>query len=50
MQVPVYSVCSFASLFLRDDAVYIEALRDCFEAWVLYNFMALMVAYGKRAI
>ncbi|KDD74960.1 organic solute transporter Ostalpha, partial [Helicosporidium sp. ATCC 50920] len=43
--VPVYSMCSFASLLAPDAAVYISTIRDCYEAWVIYNFMSLCLAY-----
>jgi len=38
--VPVFSLLSWGSLASGDDtAVYIESVRDCYESWVVYNFM-----------
>ena len=38
--VPVFSLLSWGSLVSGDDtAVYIESVRDCYESWVVYNFM-----------
>ena len=43
--VPVYSVCSFASLLAEDASIYIATARDCYEAWIIYNFMSLCLEY-----
>ncbi|KAG7672462.1 hypothetical protein KSW81_001426 [Nannochloris sp. 'desiccata'] len=43
--VPVYAACSFASLLAEDAAIYITTIRDCYEAWIIYNFMSLCLAY-----
>jgi len=43
--VPVYAVCSFASLLAEDAAIYIATIRDCYEAWIIYNFMSLCLEY-----
>ncbi len=43
--VPVYALCSFPSLLFPAAAPYIAAVRDCYEAWIIYNFMALCLAY-----
>jgi len=51
--VPVFAVLSWVSLVVGDNsAVYIESVRDCYESWVVYNFMALCLAYvgGPGAI
>ena len=43
--VPVYALCSFPSLLFPAAAPYIAAVRDCYEAWIIYTFMALCLAY-----
>ena len=43
--VPVYAACSFASLLAEDAAIYITTFRDCYEAWIIYNFMSLCLAF-----
>lgn len=43
--VPMYSICSFPSLIHPDQAIYWNTVRDCYEAWVIYNFMSLCLAY-----
>ncbi|WPT16386.1 Transmembrane protein 184A [Picochlorum sp. SENEW3] len=43
--VPVYAICSFASLVAQDAAIYIATARDCYEAWIIYNFMSLCLEY-----
>jgi hypothetical protein len=45
LMVPGYAMCSFASLLAEDAAIYITTIRDCYEAWVIYNFMSLCLAY-----
>lgn len=43
--VPVYSVTAFLSLrFIRHD-VYFDAVRSCYEAFVIYSFYALLLSY-----
>lgn len=43
--VPIYSMCSWLSLFwfgTSDDYyVYFNAVRDCYEAFVIYSFLSL---------
>jgi len=43
--VPIYSVDSWLSLRFRSVAIYLDVIRDCYEAYVLYCFFALLVAY-----
>lgn len=43
--VPIYSVDSWLSLRYPSQAVYIDMLRDCYEGYVIYLFIALMIAY-----
>lgn len=43
--VPIYAVDSFVSLRFKDAALYVDMLRDCYEGYALYLFLALMVGY-----
>mmetsp|Transcript_35240 Transcript_35240/g.77025 ORF Transcript_35240/g.77025 Transcript_35240/m.77025 type:complete len:483 (-) Transcript_35240:219-1667(-) len=43
--VPVYSVSSWLSLMQRENQIYYDTIRDCYEAWVIYNFLSLCLAY-----
>lgn len=43
--VPIYAVDSFVSLRFKEAALYVDMLRDCYEGYALYLFLALMVGY-----
>lgn len=43
--VPVYSIASFLSLKFESHHIYFETVRDLYEAWILYNFLSLCLAY-----
>lgn len=43
--VPVYALMSFLSLIVRDGAIYFSSLREMYEAWVIYNFLSLCLAW-----
>mmetsp|Transcript_8624 Transcript_8624/g.35933 ORF Transcript_8624/g.35933 Transcript_8624/m.35933 type:complete len:347 (+) Transcript_8624:214-1254(+) len=43
--VPIYSLDSFLSMRFHEWALYLDMLRDCYEAYVLYSFFSLLVAY-----
>ena len=43
--VIIYSIDSYISLLFPSYANKINMLRDCYEAYVLYLFLALMLAY-----
>lgn len=42
---PVYALTSFLSLVLRDSAIYFNSIREMYEAWVIYNFLSLCLAW-----
>ena len=42
--VPIYSVTSWLSLVFPGGEELLAALRDCYEAYVVYTFMALLIA------
>ena len=43
--VPIYAVESWFSLRFKEAALYIETARECYEAYVIYSFFYLMLAY-----
>jgi len=43
--VPIYAVNSWLSLVFIHSAVYLDMFRDCYEAYVIYLFLALMIAF-----
>lgn len=46
--VPIYSVVSWLAILLGDYALYFTLIRDCYEAYVLYQFFSLMVHYLEK--
>lgn len=42
--VPIYSIESWFSLRFRFIAIYIETLRECYEAYVIYSFLYFLIA------
>ncbi|KAJ8529685.1 hypothetical protein K7X08_036520 [Anisodus acutangulus] len=43
--VPVYALTSFLSLILNQSAIYFNSIREIYEAWVIYNFLSLCLAW-----
>lgn len=43
--VPVYALGSFLSLKFVNQALYFDTLRDCYEAFVVYSFLALVLSF-----
>eukprot|EP00730_Choanoeca_flexa_P014192 TRINITY_DN6114_c0_g1_i2.p1 TRINITY_DN6114_c0_g1~~TRINITY_DN6114_c0_g1_i2.p1 ORF type:complete len:395 (+),score=80.70 TRINITY_DN6114_c0_g1_i2:179-1363(+) len=52
IMVPVYSFASWLSLKFFDASLYFDAVRDCYEAFVIYSFLSLCFAYlgGEAAV
>ncbi|KAG8795499.1 hypothetical protein FRC16_010054 [Serendipita sp. 398] len=52
LMIPLYAMSSFISLFSLEAAVVIDALRDVYEAFVIYNFFHLLLDYlgGERSL
>ncbi|ORX95911.1 DUF300-domain-containing protein [Basidiobolus meristosporus CBS 931.73] len=50
--IPVYAISSWISLYSLKLAFYVDALRDVYEAFVLYCFFSLLVNYlgGEREL
>ena len=45
VMVIVYAVDSFAALLWHEQAVWIDVIRDTYEAYVLFTFFSLMMQY-----
>eukprot|EP00662_Eupelagonemidae_sp_cell21_P019724 gene19724-5710_t len=46
LMVPMYAVVSFLSLLLPEPGpLYLDLIRDSYEAYVLYQFIVLLIAY-----
>lgn len=43
--VPIYAVDSWLSLRFKEARFYIDPIRECYEAFVIYNFYCYLVAY-----
>ncbi|KXN91587.1 hypothetical protein AN958_00380 [Leucoagaricus sp. SymC.cos] len=52
VMVPLYAVSSLISLFSLEAAFVIDAIRDIYEAFVIYCFFELLLAYlgGERSL
>ena len=42
--IPLYSVESFLALRFRSFAIYIRTIRECYEAYVIFNFLYFLIA------
>jgi hypothetical protein len=47
VMVIVYAVDSFAALLWHTEAIWIDVLRDTYEAYVIFTFFTLMMQYLK---
>ncbi|KAJ3496542.1 hypothetical protein NLJ89_g10472 [Agrocybe chaxingu] len=52
IMVPLYAVASLISLFSLEAAFVIDAIRDIYEAFVIYCFFVLLLSYlgGERSL
>lgn len=50
--IPIYGFCSWLSILFPYYSVYFDSIRSCYEAFVIYNFLRLCMAYlgGETAI
>lgn len=50
--VPLYAVTSWVSLLFFVSAVYMEFIKSCFEAYIIYSFLLLLTKYlgGHRGV
>ena len=42
--VPIYAVDSWLALRFMGAAIYLDTVRECYEAYVLYNFFSYLLA------
>ncbi|KAM3065549.1 hypothetical protein ACMFMG_012219 [Clarireedia jacksonii] len=52
LMVPIYSVSSWTSLVSREAALFIDPIRDIYEAFTIYTFFQLLINFlgGERAL
>ncbi|KAF8335120.1 DUF300 domain-containing protein [Amanita rubescens] len=52
IMVPLYAIASFISLFSLEAAFVIDAIRDIYEAFIIYCFFSLLLSYlgGERSL
>lgn len=43
--VPIYAVNAWLGLIYPKQSVYVDSLRECYEAYVIYNFMKYLLNY-----
>ncbi|KAF7386431.1 hypothetical protein HZH68_013563 [Vespula germanica] len=43
--VPIYAVNAWLGLVYPEGSIYVDSLRECYEAYVIYNFMMYLLAY-----
>ncbi|XP_052023345.1 transmembrane protein 184C-like isoform X3 [Apodemus sylvaticus] len=43
--VPIYSLDSWVALKYPKIAIYVDTCRECYEAYVIYNFMIFLINY-----
>eukprot|EP00035_Acanthoeca_spectabilis_P036748 m.41461 g.41461 ORF g.41461 m.41461 type:complete len:467 (-) comp8216_c0_seq1:1159-2559(-) len=46
--VPIYAVDSFISLRFHEVALYLDIARECYEAYVIYNFYMYLLTYMRQ--
>ncbi len=42
--VPIYAIDSWLALRFTGAAIYLDTIRECYEAYVLYNFFSYLLA------
>ena len=43
--VPIYALNAWFALRFPSAAIYLDTMRECYEAYVIYNFMAYLMAF-----
>ncbi|XP_067621980.1 transmembrane protein 184C isoform X3 [Eurosta solidaginis] len=43
--VPIYALNAWIGLFFPKHSIYVDSLRECYEAYVIYNFMVYLLHY-----
>ncbi|KAA8573943.1 hypothetical protein EYC84_005486 [Monilinia fructicola] len=52
LMVPIYSISSWTSLISRNAALFLDPIRDVYEAFTIYTFFQLLINFlgGERAL
>ncbi|CAH8562419.1 unnamed protein product [Heterobilharzia americana] len=45
--VPIYAIDAWMALIFPKFAIFFDTLRECYEAYVIYNFLAFLLNYLK---
>jgi len=45
LMVPIYAIDSWLSLQYKEFSLYFDLARDAYEAYVLYQFFSLLIAF-----
>ena len=50
--VPIYAITSWISILFFESAIYMDFIKSCFEAYVIYCFLLLLTKYlgGHRGV
>lgn len=43
--VPIYAFNAWLGLLFPDHSIYMDSIRECYEAYVIYNFMKYLLNY-----
>lgn len=43
--VPIYALNAWIGLEFPEQSIYVDSLRECYEAYVIYNFMKYLLNY-----
>ncbi|KAL7306845.1 hypothetical protein TKK_0001006 [Trichogramma kaykai] len=43
--VPIYAVNAWLGLVYPEGTIYVDSIRECYEAYVIYNFLMFLFAY-----
>ena len=45
--VPIYALNSWIVLKFPEASIYLDTVRECYEAFVIYNFMMYLISFLK---
>eukprot|EP00842_Homolaphlyctis_polyrhiza_P003750 jgi/Hompol1/4376/HPOL_003628-RA len=48
LMVPTYAICSWFSFLSIESAIFLDLVRDCYEGFVVYNFLVLFLEFLGR--
>lgn len=43
--VPIYAFNAWLGLQFPEQSIYMDSIRECYEAYVIYNFMKFLLNY-----